>query len=221
MAVSDNMLVVLVSIISCLNLVKANYECAMNIMSAQKCNDMHSCKERNQQVWNQCSFCVISDRIKSGEHHYLMSAAYNCSLHTYTEGIYLKSKYWFGMESLSQTEAAEVCAADEAHLIYIETYNELQALSNFAQLGYWKPEDIKNYWTGAFRDESLPGKEYYWTKGNEVDYDRALWLGDEPSKTRSELCVRLVHMEVDGTQFFQLADYGCNARYGYICEINI
>ena len=170
----------------------------------------------NKFLWIECSLCVKNDSIAPGERQYILSTASGCS--QYIGNMYPKSDYWFGIEEVLPVNAAEICAGDGAHLIYVETYEELEALNQFAQEGvYWEPYD--DYWTGAFWDEASTG--YYWTDGNEIDNATALWTPGEPSMGPKEACVRLKRKNVNGKPTYKLSDEVCNRNNGIICEMDL
>ena len=209
------MLAVLVVIVF-VSLTRADYGCVMDIMSTLSCNDMQSCTERSQLIWDICSFRVTNEYLAEHNHrYYYILSAVSVTFKLYTGGIFPKSEYRFGIEEHNNTDAHNICASEGAHLLHIETSKELIALRKFAQ-DYWKPTwDCS--WTGGYRNLTASEETYYWTTGNEIG--QSLWKSGEPSLGPNEACVRLI-LEEDSS-FCLLSDSVCSQQCMYICERDV
>ena len=195
-----------VAVIIFMGLSRADIRCVMDIMSSYTCDNMDSCAQRNQLIWNRCSRSVTNEYLAGHARYYTLSAMNTSSVKLYTAGIHPNSEYHFGLEKHVQVDAHDVCISEGAHLVYIETIEELNALNQFAQ-DYWKPTSL-DYWTGAYR---LPSETiFYWTPGNEVDEDEAMWFSGDPSRGAYELCVRLRRQTELAYPLYLLADLPFN-----------
>ena len=105
-----------------------------------------------------------------------------------------------------------ICESDGAHLVNIETEDELTALQIYAQ-DNWEQFDYGE-WTGAERS----GQDFYWPGGN-FKVDDRMWGEQQPSLTpTSEKCVWAATSGPNTP--FLLGDGVCWSLLYFLCEMN-
>ena len=112
-------------------------------------------------------------------------------------------------DRVTRSEAADACAADDAHLADIKTQAEHDFISQVMLENH-----ARQAWFGLSAHE--PGGELLWSDGSSLEF--TAWASDGRDQPDVD-CVRLKPMRRDdGTVQYDWADRECDVDYRFICE---
>ena len=114
-------------------------------------------------------------------------------------------------DQVTRSEAADACAADDAHLADIKTQGEQDFISQLLS-----ENRLREVWFGLSAPE--PGGELLWSDGSSLEF--TAWSSDgRDQPDENENCVLMKQMKrSDRSPQYYWAVRECDMEYSFICE---